>query len=697
MEQLTPQLETASAHLAAPADAPAVTTPTDQRYNANSAKMWKGRIERCKKVRTDLVTAWSENVDYRRGKPFTDETDTDRVNVNLDWSLTKAKGAQLFSQVPQVYLTAKRKEFKSAIAVFAKMLNDTLTEADMGSAVNEAVNDAINASGVGVVLVGYKSTSEQKELPDIDPLTGTPKVVDTTVDEQFYCRRLSPSDLLWSTEFTGSNFDDADWIGHSGTMFWSEAQPTFNLKDEDKEKILGAKGIAQNLRDDSDSSSSVDDPVVEYDELYYWMHRFDSKEKYFKKIGRIVFVQGIDNPVVNEPWAAQVFDEQSRKYAGVCKFPIRILTLTYISDDAIPPSDTAIGRPQVNELIDGRTDEMLQRKRSLPVRWYNPDKVDPLVGENLMRGEYQAFIPIQGGGDRSIGEVARANYPRESEAFDRRAKQDLQEQWQVSSNQVGAFAQGERSAREAGIVQQNFATRIGVERGRVAKLITGISEVMGGFLALYGEITLLGDEDQQRLMTGGWNPKSLAGEYVYYIRPDSTVLLDADQRIERDMKLLNMVGKSGFVNPEPLLEEIIELSGHDPAELMKQPEAPPPDQPNIGYSFKGEDLLNPIAIALLMRAGQAPTPQELQQAIALLQAAMQGGMQPPVDPNAPPGAPPVGGPPGMPPAGPSSPPGAPSGPVPPGVGPVGQAPPADARPNWTPMPRVTKRIDEIGG
>src|SRR5438045_2709108 len=103
----------------------------------------------------------------------------------------------------------------------------------------------------------------------------------------------------------------------------------------------------------------------------------------------LVLVDGLDEPALHEPWSGQEIDDATGKYTGACKFPIRVLTLTYISDDAIPPSDTAIGRPQVNEMIKSRSQIVMQRGRSMPIRWYDTNRVGVHVQDSLNRGTYQ--------------------------------------------------------------------------------------------------------------------------------------------------------------------------------------------------------------------------------------------------------------------------------------------------------------------
>src|SRR5215510_7688671 len=94
-----------------PVATPAAGTEEEsQRY-----ARWRGRISESKAVRKDYVPDWIENVDYRYGEPFEDDADEDRVAVNLDWSLTKHKQAQLFSQSPELVLHPKADAFRAAV------------------------------------------------------------------------------------------------------------------------------------------------------------------------------------------------------------------------------------------------------------------------------------------------------------------------------------------------------------------------------------------------------------------------------------------------------------------------------------------------------------------------------------------------------------------------------------------------------
>ena len=642
------------------APAPQVSAADAQAKPAgtSSPSKWKARIEKCKTKRRRLITDWTINIDYRRGKQFDADSDYDRIAVACDWSMTKSKQSQLFSQVPKIVSTAKQKAYAPAAPIFGKVVNDQLTAAGVGVAMDECLPDAINAAGIAAVIVAYESRQAPKEVPSLDPAKLPPELqsmlamgtyqipmetIDAVIDERFTINRISPADLLWPIEFTGSDYDKAPWVGRSGRMTWSEAKAAFGLTDEQKNLVVGdtrtdVDKLTPSMSDDA--SGQEDDETVSFDEIFYWRYRFLADEKYYKAIQRVVFVKGIDAPVVDEPWAGQRFDENLGGYIGSCRFPIRVLTLTYISDECIPPSDSAMIRPQVDELIKSRGQIMKQRDHSIPVRWFDVNRIDATIQTQLMQGDYQGFIPTNGDGTRAIGEVARSSYPRENFQFDSVIKNDMNEALGMGPNQQGTpMASGEHSATEAGITQENFQTRIGYERAKCVNFFIGIADVMAGLVVLYGDFEMpdISEEDQQKLML--WDRERINHAIAFTVRADSTVLLSAGQRTERLMNIINTFGKSGMINPQSLIDEVLSLADIDPATVMVEPKEPPKDQPKISYNFKGEDLNNPMVVAVLVEGGMAPSIESLEAAKKMMMAVQIPPAAPPPDPNAAPPAP----------------------------------------------------------
>ena len=706
--------------------APSGTVPS---RGPDPKKLWsefRSRIEQCRSYRRKLIAGWTRNIDMRRGKPFASQSDEDRIAVNLDWSFTKAKQASLFSQMPRVRINHPPHTQQAGpwLQTFEQKINDTLVVAGLETALDECLPDVINAAGIGAILCSHESITEQVQVPALDlstlppfvqqlllqtgklpdgseiPMTTVPRVV----DHRYLTQRISPADLLWPTNFTGADFDNAPWIGRSGRLSWSQAMNVFGLTEADKQSVLSEdRPFSDRLTHDVDKDHALADDMVGFDEIWYKEFEYLPDAKSYSTLHHVVFVHGKTAPVIDEPWRGQQVDDASHEVQGATKFPLRVLTLTYISDETIPPSDSAMGRSQVLELNKSRTQMLLQRERSLPIRTFDVNRVDTLIQQALMRGTWQGMIPVQGNGQNIITEVSRANIPPENFQFDRIAKSDLAEVWQVGANQQGDFGTGRQSASEANIVQANFATRIGRERAKVVKFIVGIAEVVGGLLTLY--------EDPQSFGQG-FEP-SISRALAYSILADSTVLLDSNQRKERIKEFIDFAAKSGFVNIEPVLKEFASLSGLDPNLVIQPPQPKSPVEPNISLRLTGvQDLMNPLTLACLMPSGQAPSVDLIEQAKRLIQAAVMppaqgpdmtgqpGGPPPMGEPDPPSGLmPPQALPPGMPlppqgQAGPGGPLAAHILPVPPPPPRPPIVPVGGAHPGWGLVPKVSQRSED---
>jgi len=666
------------------------TTQGNKKRNKDILQM----ISICKQFRRKLVQNWSISIDYRRGKPFSSQADEDRVAVNMDWSLTKQKQALLFSQVPACRVNhpphTTSKEVTPWLHAFEQRINDTLVTAGIETAMDEVLPDCINAAGIGIIIVAREAITEDVEVPGIDMSMmspeihqqvlqsgmmpdGTPvpmEIVPRVVDSRYKLDRISPADFIWPLNFTGSDFDNAPMIGRSGRAPWVEASKRFKLKEADKHKYLGEdRGSMDRLVDDVEKEKSDADNMVSFDEVFYKEFQFDPESKSFSTIHHLVFVGDKQEPVIDEPWKGQQVDEESKQVIGALRYPIRVLTLAYITDEAIPPSDSAIGRPQVNELNKSRTQMILQRQHSLPLRWFDVNRVDAAIQTAIMRGIWQHAIPVQGQGTNIIGEVSRSQMPQENFAFDRIAKEDLNETWQVGQADTG---KGVETKGEANVIQGNMQTRIGRERAKVGKFFTSIAEVLGGLICIYEDPSSFGE---------GFSPV-ISKTLNYSILADSTVLLDSNQRLKRLIDFVNFGAKSGWVNIESVMKEIATLTGLDPNVVIQPPNPKPPVEPNISLRLTGtEDMMNPLTLAFLMKSGQAPPPEMIEQAKKLIEAAV---MPPPPQP------PPIG-PDGQPMG--DIPPGAPPGPA----GPVPEPPPpsvGEANPNWSAMDRINRRVVE---
>lgn len=599
-------------------------------------------ISACKQYRRRRVKDWQINVDYRRGKPFSSETDEDRISVPMDWALTKEKEAQLFSQVPAVRVNHPPHTIAPDalpwLHNFETKVNDVVITAGIESAMNECLPDCINASGVGVVIVAREAITENVLLPSIDlslfpeeierfalesgtfpdgtpiPMEETPRVLDS----RYLVSRISPADFLWPVDFTGSDFDMSPWVGRSGRVLWPEAINRFNLKEEEKEKVLGDNRSTSDRidRQNQDQEKGLDE-VVSFDEIFYREICYIPGTKSFSTIHHLVFIDGRDAPVIDEPWKGQKIDKESGLVIGALRYPIRVLTLAYLTDDAIPPSDSSIGRPQVDEINKARTQRSKQQERSIPVRWFDVNRVDPAIQYSLMRGTWQGMIPVQGVGSNIIGEVARSGMPQETFLFDRIAQSNLKEFWQVGAGQWGP---GVETKAEVEAIGSSTDIRIARERAKVGKFFIGIAEVLGGLVSIFEDPNAFGQ---------GFTPL-ISRALAYSILADSTVLLDSNQRLRRLIQFVNFTATSGWVDIEPVLKEIASLSGLDPSVVIRPPQPKAPVEPNMSLRLTGtEDMMNPLTLAFLMKSGQAPDIAMIEEAKKLIEAAVTPPAQPP--------------------------------------------------------------------
>jgi hypothetical protein len=165
-------------------------------------------------------------------------------------------------------------------------------------------------------------------------------------------------------------------------------------------------------------------------------------------------------------------------------------------------------------------------------------------------------------------------------------------------------------------------------------------------------------------MPEGIPKEAIANGFVYSVRVDSTVLLDASEQIERLQRGLNLTAQSGYVNPKPVISKIWELLGEDPSQIVIDPQPKAPEPVHVAVS-KAEDLMSPLFIAMLLRTGQGPEPADLEAAKKLLVAAhLPSVPMPPPQPD----------------AGPTE----------------GIETPGIANPGWEAAPRIERRAEDGG-
>jgi hypothetical protein len=618
-----------------PADTEEVVKPSPMEKPKGQ---WRTKIEASRTKRKKLATTWKTNVNYRMGKPFENEPDTDTVNVPVDNSRTKNKAASLFFQCPKVILKARRPDAAGAVQLFAAALNFEMEhEARAYTAMDECLGDVINASGFAAAMIGYDASFETVELPPDTSMIPPeqlammpppePELVERAIYECYYVNRISPNQFLWPADFIGSDWQKAEWLGYEGRIPLAEALRR-QWVDEDYESECEDK--LETVNDEIDEDSKSTGKYVKFSEIFYRKNVIDPMEKDPRKIGHIVIVDGKDKPAVDEDFKWQQYSPETRQWIGLTSFPIKVMTLTTISDESIPPSDSEMGRPQVREMIKFRSQMLKQRDASLPVRWVDVNMMDSDIVEQLQKGVYQDFIPMNGPGDRAVGEVARANFPRENYDAMRVIEGDLNQSWSMSENQIGVDTAGDTSATEATIIANASQTRLSYEQARVLRFFLEWAEAMGSLMQLFQDqekwVEMKGDDGAS---LQAWDKTKIRGDFLFEAKPDSAVKVDVNQKRIEALNLYKLVRRDPLINPQALVADLCELHGLDPTKVMAPPPQPQPKPAALRFSFTGPDLTNPAVVALVQKNSPTPlTPEDIQAAMALMNAAGIPAMPP---------------------------------------------------------------------
>jgi hypothetical protein len=705
-------------------DDPADETSTDQAAPVKKKIPWMSWITAARQNRARLLDShWRTNVDYRVQKPFggigdSDQTQ-DRIAVPEDWSRTKQKTAQLSFNTPKVVAEATRPEWQGIEDVVTTAVNDVLTKQCKASyMLDEVLADVINASGLMASVIGIEVRTEQFPVPG-PPVPGPPiSVPHPTVPGQTLAmpgppvpgpavptqrktyqritwERISTASLLWPSEFTGSNWEEASWLAYESYPTLESAKKRWPGKLDDVEpKTTRPKLLAANV-DDQTLQNKESSETVKATTIWYYTERYDPTVHHPEHISKCVYVEGVDDPVEDGPtdwqeWVPEILPTPGTAavpptppgadpvtgqptpgnpgspavppkpgvpghFIGIRSLPVRVGTLVYVSDLATPPSDSQAARPQVRELIRSRSQMLRQRDHSIPIRWFDTNRLDPEVADKLRLGEWQDMIPVNGPGDRVIGEVARASYPRENFQFQQTISEDLDRTWALASNQIASPTATTRSKYELQTIETASQIRLEYEKERVNRYVAEGAAVIWGLMQLFFDqamyVEIVGEDGATELVT--LDAAHRAADFTFSYLTDSSERIDKGARFQNLLKMYNLMANSPNTRRIEIEKELWRLSGFDPQRfVVPKPPSPMPDKPNVSYRFGGADLVNPLAVAVMLATGIQISPDEITAAALMIRDATQkmSGVQalpPPPGPGAgsslppPPGTAPV--------------------------------------------------------
>lgn len=574
-----------------PGDLPADADPQPTPGVAPEAKQnwneWKSRITASRDYIKSTIREGQKNVNRQRQKFFAAQSSVDRMAAPDDFFLSQQKIAQLFYKVPEVQLSAKRPgPDEQAAPLFQAVLNEMLgpDNINVKSAMDEALTDLITAVGYGAFKIGYDATLD--DVPQTDPITGDPMSHPVTgelltqkvlVHEAYRCSHIPPGRMLFQPEFIGSDYDKAGYIGF---RFIEDVPPgTPNARTtrlQDDEELLS--------RPPTESSSSTRTYLI-VDAIWFKAALFMDDVKDPEEIWQLEWVQDAPEPRVFEACPYQ-------KFPG---FPVKVLTTRYVSDSALPPSDTTITRNLVDAKSIGLTQQLLHRERTLPQNLIDTSRVGPDELAKIEANVQDSFIgmpmPIT---PDLCAPLMKGALPQETYVLENSIDAMIEKAWSMGANQVGRQTRGSHTATELQIIQTNMDTRLGYEQDKVTVFfLTKLVRCIAALIQQYapqdgGYVRVLGANGAQALQQ--WTGTQIQGDFAFSIKINSQLRPDSVADMQRISNWINFSARSPFINQQTNWKLAAEAFGFDPTQLIVQPPPPQPEPPKIALTFTGADL-----------------------------------------------------------------------------------------------------------
>lgn len=600
---------------------------------------WLSELKAGEALRKKYEKWWESSTQNYGPSPDTDpEKFGANINTNRDFTLVEQKKAQLFFQSPEVSVKASPLMVGNEDVLIAHehILNEYLGPDRLCAIgmMEEAIHD-IETCGFGVTKMGYESITvnvkQPQPVPDpttgapaTDPLTGEPITVEVDVPvpikEELFWRRVSPMKVILPATFKDRNYDNAPWMATKFRLSKNEMRLYYNLDVEAK-----AGADEDRLSKDREGADDTDDKAVEGYEVWYRACLYDEKTKHPDLLRCLVLVEGREEPIKHVDSPYQSFDELGRMTPdSLVGFPIHIFAARHQPDSAYVMADTAISRPQVNELNKFREQQIQMRDSNIPIRIAHPDIPDEVL-DKFRQADYRTApikIPSEAwnatAGD-PIKEIAKATYPRENFTFEEKQDADIARTHAMDANQSGVQAETQRTATELQLVQTNANVRLDAERQRIIRQyvrgVTKFSALLQRFLTVEKAAEIVGPEKAQ-----AWaqTMKQIPAALAFTCAPDSALRQDAAQERKVSIESYQFLANDPMINRQELLKQLLPKMKLTTA-VLAQPQPPQPELPKVSLSIKSESLSPlmpeyPGVLAVLKAAGldvsQLPQPAQ---------------------------------------------------------------------------------------
>ncbi len=577
---------------------------------------WKTEIERSQAQNDTHTSERQENLDYYTGRPLKNQPETDYVNVNVDFYQVEQKAPQLFFDTPDLRLEGKGalKGQTAIVQAHRALLNELLgpTHADVLRTVQKCIKECLCTAGTGPAIVGFQPTVRQVPAP-VQPgaVLGLNQSQPVVTHQQFYIQPFSSAKLLVPADFKDTDWDRAPWLGMKFRMPLALARKEFTLPPD----FVGTTVRDEATYDGTERASEVSGlNYVDGTVIWYRAAYFDDQPVHPELFRELVIIDTLDKEARHRDSPHQTVLPTGQLSAdSLIGNPISPLTIRDVPDSAFVPSDSQMTRPLVKELCKFRSQMVKQRDASKQRVLYDSDKFDPETVDKMVKGDVGDLIPVIAGaltqGIASImAPVSTGTEPRQTYLANDYITRDIEKTLAVDAAGAGVAGENDNeSATKTAVVDRNRNVRLSHEQRQVLrwylKLVMKFSALVCRYMLPAQAVAYIGAEQAQAWSQ--WDKQSIDGRLVIDAKPDSQIHLDAAQQRKYWLDLYQFTAKDPNVVRVSLLKKLFEVAGENPADFVvdQLPEQKP--DPNIGYSFKGEDLIGPQAPMVLEILAQA--------------------------------------------------------------------------------------------
>lgn len=599
--------------------------------NWQNAATWKSEIEHSRALAQSYWQGWQDNLDFYTGKSsdaaYVNKSGGEFININADFTNVEVKGSQLFFEQPELQLTAKgafqtpppaapmpgqppqpQLDGPSIIASHRELLSELLgsDHADALTTVQKAIKDCLATAGVGATKICYEAAMETIQTPPelamLLPDAG--HTLDRPVDEQWKWERIPSKKFRIPADFKDTDFDKAPWLAMEFRMPLAQGQRLFNLPSD----FEGTSARDDKRLDEGHTSASHDESGLRYlegTEIWYYAHMFDKHVVNPRAIRRHVVVEGVEGFVekkIGENPYQTLLPNGRLSTDSMIGFPIHVLAIRNVPDSAFVPSDETMTRPLVRELCRFRTQQVLEREANILRFGYDVAQVPPETVKRIEEGTIGIMIPFPAGAmavgmDKLIQQISKGSQSRDSYTANDYVQRDLDKTLGIDAMGSGVQGNSRATATEINVVDRVRSVRLDGEQRQVLswylKGVQKFSALVCRYMTPELAVPYIGEAQAQTWAT--WDKKTWDGRMVFKARPDSQLKLDGAAERKYYLDLYQFLAKDPNINRVELLRELVQRANLDPTKLIVTQLPPKPDIPNLGFTFKGEDLLGPQA------------------------------------------------------------------------------------------------------